>query len=106
MVVRDDVAGTVDHEAGAERPFRLRRGAEWIAEERVVLLLNLNFIQVIKAQVPARELYRYSSNLRSLTGGRGIHNENFSHYEEMPHELEQRVIEESRRRNGDRKMAA
>ncbi|MDB6031825.1 MAG: small GTP-binding protein [Verrucomicrobiales bacterium] len=62
--------------------------------------------QVIKAQVPARELYRYSSNLRSLTGGRGIHSEKFSHYEEMPQELEQRVIEESRKRNGERKIAA
>ena len=29
--------------------------------------------QVIKAHVPAKELYRYSSTLRSLTGGRGVH---------------------------------
>jgi len=27
--------------------------------------------QVIKAQVPVKDLYHYSSNLRSLTGGRG-----------------------------------
>ena len=40
--------------------------------------------QVIKAHVPAKELYRYSSTLRSLTGGRGVHGETFSHYEEMP----------------------
>ena len=40
--------------------------------------------QVIRAQVPARELYRYSSQLRSLTGfGRGLHSEKFSHYAEM-----------------------
>ena len=42
--------------------------------------------QLIKAHVPAKELYRYSSTLRSLTGGRGIHTEDFSHYEEMPRE--------------------
>jgi len=53
--------------------------------------------QVIKAHVPAKELYRYSSTLRSLTGGRGLHAEEFSHYEEMPREAEQKVVEESKR---------
>ena len=54
-------------------------------------------IQLIKAHVPAKELYRYSSTLRSLTGGRGVHAEDFSHYEEMPREAEQKVIEESKK---------
>ena len=53
--------------------------------------------QLIKAHVPAKELYRYSSTLRSLTGGRGVHVEDFSHYEEMPREAEQRVVEESKK---------
>ena len=53
--------------------------------------------QVIKAHVPAKELYRYSSTLRSLTGGRGVHREDFSHYEEMPRESEQKVIEDSKK---------
>jgi elongation factor G len=53
--------------------------------------------EVIKAQVPAKELYRYSSQLRALTGGRGVHSEDFSHYEEMPRELEQQVIEEAKK---------
>ena len=52
--------------------------------------------QVIRAQVPAKELYRYSSQLRSLTGGSGVHGEEFSHYAEMPRELEQRVIDEAK----------
>jgi elongation factor G len=50
--------------------------------------------QVIKATVPAKELYRYSSTIRSLTGGRGVHTEAFSHYEEMPREAEAKVVEE------------
>lgn len=54
-------------------------------------------IQVIKALVPAKELYRYSSTLRSLTGGRGIHSESFSHYEEMPRDAEAKVIEDSKK---------
>jgi elongation factor G len=53
--------------------------------------------QLIKANVPAKELYRYSSTLRSLTGGRGIHSESFSHYEEMPRDAEAKVIEESKK---------
>jgi elongation factor G len=53
--------------------------------------------QVIKAHVPAKELYRYSSTLRSLTGGRGVHTEDFNHYEEMPRDSEQKVIEESKK---------
>src|SRR5438132_1303833 len=54
--------------------------------------------QVVKAQVPAMELYHYATTVRSLTGGRGIHTEEFSHYEEMPRELEQKVIAESKSR--------
>ena len=50
--------------------------------------------QIIKALVPLAELYKYSSNLRSLTQGRGVHKRKFDHYEEMPKEIEQKVIEE------------
>ncbi len=53
--------------------------------------------QIIKAKVPQAELYRYSTTLRSLTGGRGIHAEEFSHYEEMPRDLEQKVITASKK---------
>ncbi len=36
--------------------------------------------QVIRAEVPARELYKYSSVLRSLTAGRSLHSEHLDHY--------------------------
>ena len=54
--------------------------------------------QVIKAHVPAKELYHYSSTLRSLTGGRGVHTEDFNHYEEMPRDTAEKVIEEAKKR--------
>ncbi|MCI0538698.1 MAG: elongation factor G [Verrucomicrobiales bacterium] len=63
-------------------------------------------LQVIRAQAPARELYRYSSTLRSLTGGRGVHFEEFSHYEEMPRDLEQKVIEEAKKRRANHEHAS
>jgi elongation factor G len=53
--------------------------------------------QIIKAHVPAMELYQYSTVLRSLTGGRAAHKEDFDHYEEMPKELEARVIAEAKK---------
>ena len=53
-------------------------------------------MQIVKAHVPQKELYQYATVLRSLTGGRGIHVEDFSHYEEMPREMEAKVIAESK----------
>ena len=52
---------------------------------------------VVKAHVPQKEVYKYASVLRSLTGGRGIHTERFSHYEEMPHDLEQKIVAEHKK---------
>jgi elongation factor G len=48
--------------------------------------------QIIKALAPLAELYKYSSHLRSLTQGRGMHHRKFDHYEEVPKELEEKII--------------
>jgi elongation factor G len=48
---------------------------------------------IIKAQVPMKELVNYSADVNSMTGGRGSFEIEFSHYEELPHDLAQRVIE-------------
>lgn len=48
--------------------------------------------QVVNCKVPQAELYRYATTLRSLTGGRGVHREAFSHYEQMPPDNEAKVI--------------
>ena len=57
--------------------------------------------QVIKAQIPQSELYHYSTTIRSLTGGRGIHSESFNHYEYLPQELQKRFIAKSRSNNDE-----
>ena len=51
--------------------------------------------QNIKAQVPLAELYKYSTSLRSMTQGRGIHTREFSHYEEVPREIAEKIIKEA-----------
>jgi len=53
--------------------------------------------QVINAKVPLGELYRYSTTLRSMTQGRGIHKRNFSHYEEVPSDAAGKIIEQAKK---------
>jgi len=53
--------------------------------------------QKINAKIPLAELYRYSTSLRSMTQGKGMHNIEFSHYEPMPHEQQEKVVAEYKR---------
>ncbi len=53
-------------------------------------------LQVVRAQVPLAELYKYSTTLRSMTQGRGMFESEFSHYEEVPREIAQKIIEEAK----------
>ena len=53
--------------------------------------------QKITAKVPLAELYRYSTALRSMTQGRGMHRQSFSHYEQMPKEIQDKVVAASRK---------
>ena len=48
--------------------------------------------QRVKAQVPQAEVARYSIDLRSMTGGRAAFSMTFSHYEEVPSHLADKVI--------------
>jgi len=52
--------------------------------------------QKVAAQVPLAELYKYSTSLRSITQGRGIFRSEFSHYEEVPRDLAEKIIKESK----------
>ncbi len=49
--------------------------------------------QVVKAVVPMAEMLKYAPDLRSMTGGRGTFTMEFSHYEEVPAHIGQKVIE-------------
>ncbi len=51
--------------------------------------------QIIKAQVPLSEIPSYATDLRSMTQGRGLFVANFSHYEEVPSNLSEKIIAES-----------
>ncbi len=60
--------------------------------------------QVIKALVPLKELFRYSTTLRSMTQGRGIHRQKFDHYEEMPREIAEKIVAEHAKQKVDEEV--
>jgi elongation factor G len=53
--------------------------------------------QVIKALVPMADVLKYAPDLRSITSGRGSFEARFSHYDEVPAPLADKVIAESKR---------
>lgn len=53
--------------------------------------------QVVKAHAPMAELLTYGSTLRSLTQGRGSFHMEFSHYEEVPRNLQDKIIAEAKK---------
>lgn len=50
--------------------------------------------QIITAHVPMAEFLTYAPDLRSMTGGRGLFTLEFSHYDEVPAQIAQKIIEE------------
>jgi elongation factor G len=52
---------------------------------------------VIEAQAPLAEVLRYATDLRSITQGRGSYRVQFSHYEEVPAHIAQRIVEQARK---------
>ncbi len=52
--------------------------------------------QVIKAQVPMAEMLNYQSTLNSITAARGSFHMQFSHYDPLPGQLAQKVVDQAR----------
>ena len=50
-------------------------------------------LQVVRAHVPQSELFTYATELRSLTGGRGVFSAALDHYEEVPAHVAQKIID-------------
>jgi elongation factor G len=73
-----DITGDLNH----------RRG-------RILSVEPADGLQAIKAQVPQAEIFKYASELRSMTGGRGSFEMEFSHYEQVPNNIAQKVIAEA-----------
>jgi elongation factor G len=48
--------------------------------------------QIIKAEIPLSEMFKYATDLRSMTGGRGNYTMRFAHYEQAPAKITEQVI--------------
>jgi elongation factor G len=57
--------------------------------------------QVIRAQVPLAEMLTYSQTLKSITGGRGSFTMSLDHYEEVPAQIQQKLIAEAAKAKED-----
>jgi elongation factor G len=58
-------------------------------------------LQVIKAEVPMSEMLSYDAELTSMTGGRGSYHMEMSHYDEVPGQLQEKVVAATRAEQGE-----
>ena len=61
---------------------------------KVLGMDNAGRNQIIKANVPMVEFQTYAPDLRSMTGGRGMYTMEFSHYDEVPAQIAEKIVEE------------
>lgn len=54
---------------------------------------NHNGKQVIEADIPMSELFRYNTDLRSMTGGIGVYEYEFNRYEQAPGDVQKKEVE-------------
>ena len=54
-------------------------------------------LQAVKAHVPQAEMLEYDSKLRSLTADRGDYTMEFSHYEEVPAHILEKIMAEAKK---------
>jgi len=53
-------------------------------------------VQIIKAKVPLATMFGYSTQLRSLTQGRGTYSMEFCEYNEVPKNISEEIISQSK----------
>jgi elongation factor G len=62
---------------------------------KIVSMEPKNKLQYIRGTVPLAEMFGYSTTLRSLTQGRGNYNMEPSHYEEVPKQIAEKILEKN-----------
>lgn len=88
-VVQVEVTVPDDHVGDVMGDISSRRGRVQASESRGTATL-------VKATVPMAEMLEYSTALTSLTGGKGAFHMEFSHYDEAPAQVREKVVAESR----------
>ena len=73
--VTGDISGGINHKRG-----------------RIIGIEPKGKIRVIKAQIPLSEMFKYANELKSMTQGQGTFSMEFSHYEEVPGNIADKII--------------
>ncbi|MBN1625941.1 MAG: elongation factor G [Deltaproteobacteria bacterium] len=60
-------------------------------------------VQTLRAQVPLEEMYKYVNELKSITAGRGTYTMKFSHYEQVPSNITQTIVQKAKEAKGEEK---
>ncbi len=88
-IMNVEVTTPADHAGDVIGDMNSRRG-------RIVGMEPSGETAAVRAVVPMSEMLTYESSLRSMTGGRGGYSMEFSHYEEVPSFLADKVIKEAK----------
>ena len=67
---------------------------------KVMGMDSIDGLEIINAQVPQSEILSYATDLTSMTGGLGTFSISFSHYEEVPAQFVDKIVEEAGLENG------
>ena len=70
---------------------------------RITGMDTLGDYQIIRAKVPLAEVVTYSTQLRSITGGEGSYTTTFSHYDILPPNIAQQVMEKVKKEKEEEK---
>ena len=88
-IMNVEVTTPADHAGDVIGDLNARRG-------RIVGMEPAGETAAVRAVVPMAEMLTYESTLRSMTGGRGGYSMEFSHYEEVPAFLADKVVKEAK----------
>ena len=88
-IMNVEITTPADHAGDVIGDLNSRRG-------RIVGMEPAGETAAVRAVVPMSEMLTYESSLRSMTGGRGGYSMEFSHYEEVPSSLADKVIKEAK----------
>jgi len=72
---------------------------------RIMGMDNKAKSEVVKAQIPLAEMFKYASDLRSVTGGRGSYSMLFSHYSIVPPRMAQAVVDKAKQNKEEAQTA-
>jgi len=72
---------------------------------RIMGMDNKGKNEAVKAQVPLAEMFKYASDLRSVTGGRGSYSMSFAHYSIVPPRIAQAVVDKAKQNKEEAQTA-